>query len=88
MKTEDIELMLAVLKGNIAALEMMNTNEYIELQNNSSEFQGEPSNVLQSVIDELNDIETCLRLVVKNRESPPQDIMSAVNDAIGLPGWF
>ena len=85
MKTEDIKLMLVVLKSNIAGLEMMNTAEYIELQNNADEFQGEPSNVLQSVIDELNDIATCLRLVVKNRESPPQDIMSAVNDAIGLP---
>ena len=88
MKTEDIKLMLVVLKSNIAGLEMMNTAEYIELQNNADEFQGEPSNVLQSVIDELYDIATCLRLVVKNRESPPQDIMSAVNDAIGLPGFF
>lgn len=87
MKTEDIELMIVVLKGNIAGLEMMNTPEYVELQNNADEFEGVPSNELHLVIGGLNCIVTCLRSVVRNRESP-QDIMSSVNDAIGLPGFI
>jgi hypothetical protein len=87
MNTEDIELMINVLKGNIAGLEMMNTSEYIKLQNNADEFQDVPRNSLHSAINKLNEIVNCLDLVVENRKSP-QDIMSAVNDAIGIPGFF
>lgn len=86
MKTQDIELMISVLKGNIAGLEMMNTNSYVDLQNNADEFQGIAANSLLAVIDELNAIVDCLNSVATNRNNS-QDIMSAVNDAIGLPGF-
>lgn len=86
MKTEEIELMITVLKGNIAGLEMIESSAYVELEQ-TEYFEQYTERKLTLVVQDLQDIVNALHSVLEDRKNPQQDIMSAVNDAIGLPGF-
>jgi len=85
MKTEDIKLMASVLKGNIAALEMMNTNEYVQLQQ-TEEFQDYTLQDLAVVISDLSEILNALEAIQEKRKGSNgnQDILSVAYEALGF----
>lgn len=86
MKTEEIELMITVLKGNIAGLEMIESSAYVVLEQ-TEYFEQYTERKLTLVVQDLQDIVNALHSVLKDRQNPQQNIMSAVSDAIGLPGF-
>lgn len=83
MKIENIELMATVLKGNIAALEMMNTNEYIELEQ-TDRFQGYTFNNLGQVISDLSEILNALEGIQKSNQNYSDDILSVAYATLGF----
>lgn len=85
MKTEDIKLMVSVLKGNIAVLEMMNTNEYVQLQQ-TEEFRDYTLQDLAVVIWDLSEILNTLEAIQEKRKGSNgnQDILSVAYEALGF----
>jgi hypothetical protein len=85
ISADDLEMIVTVLTGNAAGMEMVQTDDLVALEGTEG-FKDLTDCTLGKIIADLKEYTNCLKQVEQDKRNPPNnaEFNSALNQALGF----